>query len=77
MVLKKNVTKSDKVVRKSHKRVEKMIKSYKLVKHCQKLAPKNDTKEWKSDKKWQTTKKISRTSEKSHKNDKLVKNETN
>ena len=77
MVLKRNVTKSDKVVRKSHKRMEKMMKSDKLVKHCLKLAPKDNTKEWKSDKKWQTTKKMSRTSEKSHKNDKLVKNETN
>ena len=45
MVVKKNVTKSDKLVSKNHKRVEKMMKSYKLVKHCQKLAPKNDTKE--------------------------------
>ena len=77
MAVKENVAKTDKQVRKSHKRLEKMMKSCKLVKQYQKLAPKNDTKEWKSDKKWQTTKKMSQTSEKSHKNDKTVKNKTN
>ena len=50
MTVKENVAKTDKQVRKSHKHLEKMMKSYKLVKHCQKLVPKNDTKEWK---KWQ------------------------
>ena len=45
MVVKKNVTKSDKLVRKNHKRVEKMMKSCKLVKQCRKLVPKHDTKE--------------------------------
>ena len=45
MAVKENVAKTDKQVRKSHKRLEKMMKSCKLVKRCQKLAPKNDTKE--------------------------------
>ena len=45
MVVKKKVGKSEKLVRKSHKRLEKMMKSWKLVKQCQKLAPKKDTKE--------------------------------
>ena len=45
MVVKKKVKKSNKLVRKKHKHVEKMMKTCKLVKQCQKLAPKNDTKE--------------------------------